>query len=137
MVPATPDESTCVVETGSQTCGSAYSRHCDSLWRGTLRIGEVSLPDLLPDGANDALPANHRAKAQRNGHRDLDSQRDDAERDRATGDQHPQEIERARPHHREVGIERVRINNGRHRIGRVMKAIHELSSQRDQKRNSQ
>ena len=49
----------------------------------------------------------------------------------------PRQIEQARPHHRDIGRQRVRIDDGRHRIGGVVEAVDELEAERDQQRNKQ
>ena len=64
-------------------------------------------------------------------------QRDDAERDRARGQQHAEEVEEARPHHGEFGRQRVGIDHGRDRVGGVVEAVDELEAERDQKRDEQ
>ncbi len=52
-------------------------RHCDQLRGGALRVGQMRLADLLTDGHDDALPAHHRPESQRDGHRDLDPERNE------------------------------------------------------------
>ena len=49
----------------------------DQLRRGALPVGQVRLADLLADGDDDALPADHRAEPERDGDRDLDPGRDE------------------------------------------------------------
>jgi hypothetical protein len=76
MVPATPDDNTCVVDTGTVHIGSGDRAGGDELGCRTLTIGQMGLADLLADGDYDALPADHRAEAERDRHRDLDPKRD-------------------------------------------------------------
>jgi hypothetical protein len=64
-------------------------------------------------------------------------QRDDAESDCAGGHQHAEEVEEARPHHRDFRRQRVGVDHRRHRIGGVVKAVDELEAERDQQRDEQ
>ncbi|MGY4361614.1 hypothetical protein ACVW0J_008107 [Bradyrhizobium sp. i1.7.7] len=64
-------------------------------------------------------------------------QRDDAERDRAGGQQHAEEVEEARPHHREFSRQRMGVDHGRHRVGGVVEAVDEFEAERDQQRDEQ
>ena len=57
--------------------GRADGQHRHHLGRGALRVGQVRLADLLADRHHDALPADHRAQAERDGDRDLDPQRNE------------------------------------------------------------
>ena len=78
MVPATPEESTWVVDTGRpKTVGGADRRHGDEFGRGALAVGQMRLADLLADGDDDALPADHGAEAERDRDRDLHPGRDE------------------------------------------------------------
>ena len=43
----------------------------NNLRGGALSVGQVRLADLLTDRDDDALPADHRAETQRQGHREL------------------------------------------------------------------
>ena len=45
--------------------------------RRALRVGQMRLADLLADGDDDALPADHGAQPERDRHRDLDPERDE------------------------------------------------------------
>ncbi len=64
-------------------------------------------------------------------------QRDDAEGDGAARQQHADEVEEARPRHRDLRRQRMRVDDGRHRVGRVMEAVHELEAQRDEQRHAE
>ena len=78
IVPATPDDSTWVVLTGRpKLSAAAMVRHGDELGCGALAIGQMRLADLLADGDDDALPADHGAEAERDRDRDLDPGRDE------------------------------------------------------------
>ena len=66
IVPATPDDSTWVVETGRpKPSATPIVAAATSLGRRALAVGQVRLADLLADGDDDALPADHRAEAER------------------------------------------------------------------------
>src|SRR3981189_2855445 len=77
MAPATPDDSTCVVETGRPKMWRARGGGGARVGRSALRVGEVGLADLLADGDHDALPADHGAEAERDRDRDLDPARNE------------------------------------------------------------
>ena len=49
----------------------------------------------------------------------------------------PEEVPHARPDHRDVRRQRVGVDHGRHGIGRVVEAVDELESQRDQQCNGE
>ena len=73
MVPATPDDSTWVVDTGRPRPSAApIVAAATSLRRRALAVGQVGLADLLADGDDDALPADHRAEPERDRDADLD-----------------------------------------------------------------
>ncbi len=57
--------------------GDADGRRRHDLRGGTLAVGEMGLADLLTDGDDDALPADHGAEPERDRHRDLDPGRDE------------------------------------------------------------
>src|SRR3981081_3096704 len=77
IAPATPDDSTCVVETGRANKSAAPSAAGGDQCGGcTLRVSKMRLADLLPDSHDDALPADHGAKAERERHGALDPCRD-------------------------------------------------------------
>ena len=64
IVPATPDDSTWVVETGqTEAVGEADRAGCDEFGRRALPVGEMRLADAFADGDDDALPSDHRAEA--------------------------------------------------------------------------
>ncbi len=64
-------------------------------------------------------------------------QRDDPERHGSARHQHAEKVERARPHDCEVRRQRVRVDDRRNRVRRVVKAVHELEPQRDQQRDAE
>ena len=73
IVPATPDDSTCVVDTGRpNTSAAPIVAGGDQFGGRALRVGQVRLADLLADGDDDALPADHGAQPERDRDRDLD-----------------------------------------------------------------
>src|SRR5262249_31353794 len=75
IVPATPDDNTCVVETGSPYMSAAGDRSGgDHFGAGALAIGHVNLADFFPDRDDDALPSDHGAQSERDRDRDLDPQ---------------------------------------------------------------
>ena len=49
----------------------------------------------------------------------------------------PAKLQIARPHHGHVRLQRMRVNYGRNRVGRIVKAIDELEAQRGQQRHAQ
>ena len=55
----------------------ADGRRRDQFRRRALAVGEMGLADLLADGDDDALPADHRAEAQGDRDADLDPDRDE------------------------------------------------------------
>ena len=57
--------------------GRADRGHRDQLRRRALRVGQVALADLLADGDDDALPADHRAEPERDRDGDLHPGRDE------------------------------------------------------------
>ena len=66
IVPAMPDDSTWVVETGRPRPSAApIVAAATSLGGGALAIGQVRLADLFADRDDDALPADHGAEAER------------------------------------------------------------------------
>jgi hypothetical protein len=64
-------------------------------------------------------------------------QRHDAERYRARRNQHPEEIEEARPYHCDRSGQRMGINDGSDRVRGIVEAIDELKTERDDKRYEQ
>ena len=73
MVPATPEESTCVVLTGRPyIIRCKNGAHRNHFGRGALGIRQVGFPDLLAYGYHNALPADHGAQPKRDRHRHLD-----------------------------------------------------------------
>src|SRR5262249_52150177 len=48
--------------------------------------------------------------------------------------EHAEEVEGPRPRDREVRIERMRVDDGGHRVGGVVEAVDELEAERDQQR---
>ena len=62
-------------------------------------------------------------------------QRDDPEGHRARRDEDADEVPDARPEDREVRLERVRVDDGRDGVGRVVEAVHELEAERDEERD--
>ncbi len=70
MEPATPEESTCVVLTGRRRSGQPRPMviMATNSAAAPLRVGEVAFADFFSDGHHDALPADHRAQAQSEGH---------------------------------------------------------------------
>ncbi len=79
IVPATPDDNTCVVETGSPyEIRRANGGHRDQFSRGALRVSQVRLAYLFADRHDDPLPADHRAEAERDGNGDFNPERDEA-----------------------------------------------------------
>src|SRR5580692_4448769 len=64
-------------------------------------------------------------------------ERNDAEGDGAAGCKNPEQIETARPDHCKVCRQRTRIDDGRDRVGGVVKAVDELKAEGDQKRDKQ
>ena len=66
----------------------------------------------------------------------LDRQeRDDPEGDRSGRDEDADEVPDARPEHGHVRLERVRVDDGRHGVGGVVEAVHELEAQGDEERD--
>ena len=62
-----------VVLTGRpKLVGGKDGGHGDQSGAGALGVGEVLLADFLANGDHDALPADHGAQTQRQGHGDLD-----------------------------------------------------------------
>ena len=73
MVPATPELSTCVVETGRPKLSAAEMvHHCHQFGASALGVGQVLLADLFAHRHHDALPAHHGAHSERKGHGHLD-----------------------------------------------------------------
>ena len=64
-------------------------------------------------------------------------QGDDAERHRATRQQHPEEVEEPGPGHREIRRHRVGVNHRGHGVGGVVETVDELKAQGDQQRHAQ
>ena len=101
---------------------------------------QAELPGAqVPDDRRDQQREHHReAGAAADLQDQFDrQQRDDAERHRAAGDQHAEEIEEARPDHGECGGQRMGVDHGRHRVGGIMKAVDEFEAERDQQRDQQ
>ena len=72
IVPATPEERTCVVETGKpKLSAAAIVAHRHDLGRRALAIGQMLLADLFADRDDDALPSDHGAKPKRERDRHL------------------------------------------------------------------
>ena len=93
----------------------------------------------VPQNRGDQQGENHREPG---GRTDLQNQLhrqqgDDAERHRAAGQQHPQEVEEPGPGHREIRRHRVGVNHRGHRVGGVVETVDELKAQRDQQRHAQ
>ena len=49
----------------------------------------------------------------------------------------PEEVQRARIHHREMRLQRVRVDDGRDRVGGVVEAVDELEAERDEQRDAE
>ena len=64
-------------------------------------------------------------------------QRNNAEGNRAGGQQNPEEIEEPRPDHGDGRRERVRIDHRRDGIGRIMKAVDEFKPKCDQQSDAE
>ena len=65
IVPATPEDNVRRRDRQPHAVGRADRRHRDDLGGRALAVGQVRLADLLADGDDDALPADHRAEAER------------------------------------------------------------------------
>src|SRR5712671_3617153 len=80
----------------------------------------IANPALLPTcrisstGSNEIIPEGH---------------------DSCRGDD-AQEIEEAAPHHRNVRIEGMRINDGGHGVGGIVESVYEFKSQRHEQRQA-
>src|SRR5438876_12078715 len=59
MVPATPEDRTWVVETGSPYMSAAAIVPAATSSAAAPSIGQIGLADFLADGDHDALPAAH------------------------------------------------------------------------------
>ncbi|MNO98892.1 hypothetical protein D3C76_906510 [compost metagenome] len=64
-------------------------------------------------------------------------QRDDAERHRTTGQQHPEEVEEPGPDHREIRWQRMRIDHCGDGVGGVVETVDELEAQGNQQGHAQ
>ncbi len=64
-------------------------------------------------------------------------QRNNSEGDRARRYENPEKIEETRPDHRDGGRERMRVDDGRHGVGRVVKPVDEFETQRDQQSDAE
>ena len=104
------------------------------------RRGEPEIPSAeVPDDGGDQKREYHgepRFAA------DLQNQfygqeRNDSESHQARGGEHTEEIPEARPHYRDMRLQRMGVDHGGHGIGGVVKPIHKLEAQRDQQRNAQ
>ena len=93
----------------------------------------------VPDNGGDQQRKDHRESCLAS---DLQNQfdrqqRNDAERHQSGGGHDPEKIPQARPHHRDVRLQRMGVDHGGYGVGRVMKSVDELESQRHQQRNAQ
>jgi len=61
----------------------------------------------------------------------------DAEGDRNAAEQNPQEVHKPRPYHRDLWFERLGVNNRRHRVGGVVKAVDALEQKGSPERKNQ
>ena len=93
----------------------------------------------VPDDRRDQQREHHREAGVRADLQDQfdRQQRDDAEGDRAGRGQHAEEVEEARPDHREVGHQRMGVDDGRDRVGGVVEAVDEFEAERDQQRHGE
>src|SRR5580692_6183594 len=64
-------------------------------------------------------------------------QRQHTKRDASTRGQHANQIPAARPDHRDVRLQAVRIDDRRHGVGGVMKSVDKLEAQRQKQRKEQ
>ena len=109
-----------------------------SVWE--LELGQPEVPRAqIPDDRRYQQRENHgeaRAAAhlQNQLHR---QQRDDPEGHRTARKHYSQKIKESRPDHGDVRFERMRIDYRGDRVGRVVKAVHELESQRGQQCHAQ
>ena len=101
-------------------------------------MGEVAGGNLLKLGFDKQREDHREAGAAADLQDQFDrQQRNDAEGDAARGHQDADEIPDARPDDRDVRLQRVGIDHGGDRVGRVVEAVDELEAQRDQQRDPQ
>lgn len=111
------------------------------LGRSALCVGHVRLADALANRNDEALPADHRRDQQREDHgeagsgSDVDYQldrqeRDDSKGDPAARDEHADEIPKTRPDNGDPWGQRIGVDDGGDRVGRVVKAVYGLKTQR-------
>ncbi len=63
---------------------------------------------------------------------EIDGQkRDDGEGHCSRGGEYPRQIAQPRPRHRDVRLERIGINDGGHRVGGIVEAVHEFEAESD------
>ena len=93
----------------------------------------------VPDDRRDQQREHHGEAGARADLQDqLDrQQRDDAEGDRAGRGEHAEQVPAARPDDGDLRLERVGVDDGRHRVGGVVEAVDELEAERDQHRHAE
>ena len=105
----------------------------DERMRARGRQSEPPGPEIPHDGRGEEREHHREPGAAPHLKNELHRQeRDDSERHCARRDEHADEVPRPRPHDREVRLERVRIDDGGHRVGGIVKAVHELEAERDE-----
>ena len=93
----------------------------------------------VPDDRRDQQREHHRvAGAGADLQDEFDrQQRNDAEGHRAGRGQDAEQVEAARPDHRDLRLQRVGVDDGRHRVGGVVEAVDEFEAERDQHRQAE
>ena len=97
--------------------------------------GKAQIPGSeIPDHRSDQQRKHHREPARAAYLQDQfdRQQRQNAKCHGACGKQHSREVEESRPCDRDVRLQRVRIDDGRNRIGGVVESIDELKAERYQ-----
>ena len=72
MVPATPEDKTCVVLAGSPKASAAPIVAIAVISAAAPALGEMVLADFFADGDDNALPADHGAEAESERDSDFD-----------------------------------------------------------------
>jgi hypothetical protein len=96
------------------------------------RRGEALVPggEVPPDGGHEEGEHHGEARVRAARHEELDGQQlHDAQGHRDAPNKHPREVERARERHGDPRQQRVGVDHRGHRVGRVVKPVHELEGQ--------
>ena len=121
------------------TVGEAHAHDgADEGVRARSREPQVPGPEVPDDGRDEEREDHRETSAGPDIHHQLDGQqRQHGESHRPGGGEDAEEIPNARPHHGDGWLQCVRVADGGHGVGRVVKAVDEFEAQREAQRQQE